>query len=217
MNSILTLSLGLFSAFFPQTSHQKDLAMDPSYTCTALNWSEPPTMGDDGHLKGQAGVNCDLKALSGGGFTELQNYLLTQMQKQATQVNSGPTAGDYQSLPSQTYDFNMNLTFSGTSVGAHEIGTIATDQKTRLVSLMNTLSISGSSYDDYVKAIDITLDVTPNAQVSGNYHANISLSIDMTKPWYAPESTFESEVVKAVQGSVTNYQDTLIGEVQNNL
>jgi len=216
MNSILSLTLGIFSAFFPQT-HNPDLADDQTYTCQALEWPAPAAMGDDGHLRGEAQVKCDFKGLSGGGYPELRSYLLAQLKKEATQVHSGPVSGVYEALPSVTYDFDMNLTFSGKTVVAHEDGTLATDDKTRLVSLMNTQSISGSDYDDYVKAIDLTLDVTPNVSSHGSYHASISVSIDMTKPWYAPTDVFQTDVVNEIQSAVKNYQDTLVTEVQNNL
>jgi hypothetical protein len=46
---------------------------------------------------------------------------------------------------------------------------------------------------------------------------NLNVAIDMTKPWYAPTGTFKSEVVKAVESAVTNYRDTMITELQNNI
>ena len=139
------------------------------------------------------------------------------MKKKATQINSGPVTGTLDSMPSQTYDFNMDLNFSGSTVDAHEVGTIATNEQTRLVSLMKTLSVSGSSYDAYIKGFDFTLDVQPIATSAGNYHVSLSVAIDMTKPWYAPVGTFKSEVVKAVESAVTSYRDTMIGEIQNNI
>ena len=209
--------MGIFSALIPQTQHKNPAPLDQTYTCAALQWTTPATMGSDGHLRGIADVECDFQALSGGGYPELESFLLAQMKKQATQINSGPTAGTLDSMPSQTYDFNMNLTFSGSVVNAHEVGTIATDEQTRLVSQMNTLSIQGSSYDAYVKGFNFTLDVKPIAVTPGNYHVSLNVAIDMTKPWYAPVGTFESEVVKAVESAVTNYRDTMITELQNNI
>ena len=215
MNTILSLTLGLFSSFFPHTV-RPELVGDTTYTCAPLAWTVPATMNSDGHLTGTAQVVCTFEALSGGGFPELQNYVLAQLKKEATKINSGPVGGTLDSLPSETYDFDMNLTISGSTVDAHEIGTIATDQKTRLVSVLQTESISGSSYDSYLKGLNITLDVTP-AKAAKNYTANLSVAIDFTKPWYAPTSTFETDVVNAAQTAVTNYQTTVMGEIQNNM
>jgi hypothetical protein len=216
MNTLITLWTGILSALIPQV-HVANHSFEATYTCDPLAWTTPATLGSDGHLRGVAQVECDFKALSGGGYPELENFLLASMKKQATHVNSGPIAGTVNSMPSQTYDFNMNLTFSGKQVDAHEVGTIATDEQTRLVSLMKTLQITGSSYDAYIKGFDMTLDVTPKITTIGDYHVSLSLAIDMTKPWYAPAGTFKSEVVKAVESTVTSYKDTMIGEIQNNI
>jgi hypothetical protein len=215
MNTIFSLTMGLLTSFFPHTV-RPELVGDPNYTCAPLAWTVPATMGDDGHLRGTATVVCDFQALSGGGYPELQNYELAQLKKEATTVNSGPVGGTFDSMSSETYDFDMNLVFSGTTVVAHELGTIATDQKTRLVTVLQTESITGSAYDDYVKGFNITLDVVPT-KVSKHYTATLSVAIDMTKPWYAPTETFETDVVNAAQTAVTNYQATVMGEIQNNI
>ena len=200
----------------PQT-HRAEDAFEQTYACSALEWTKPAAMESDGHLHGIAAVECDFEALSGGGYPELESYLIGQMKKQATQINSGPLAGTYESMPSQTYDFNMNLKFSGSTVDTHEVGTIATDEQTRLISLMKTLSITGSSYDAYIKGFDFTLDVKPIAANPKHYHVVLNVAIDMTKPWYAPVETFKSQVVKAVENAVTSYRDTMIVELQNNI
>jgi hypothetical protein len=217
MNTLLSLWMGILSAIVPQTFHAKDAGAPATYTCAALQWTAPAAMGSDGHLRGVADVECDFQALSGGGYPELENFLLAQMKKEATHVNSGPINGAVDTLPSQTYDFNMNLTFSGTTVDAHEVGTIATDEKTRLESVIKTLSIAGSAYDAYVKGFNFAIDVTPIAATPGHYHASLNVTIDMTKPWYAPVGTFKSEVVKTVESAVTTYRDTMITELQNNM
>ena len=220
MNTLLSLWTGVLSALIPQTFHaQNNLALDqaPTYTCSDLQWTTPAAIGSDGHLLGTADIECDFQALSGGGFPELQAYLISEMQKEAIQVNSGPVPGTMDSLPSQTYDFNMNLTFSGSQVNAHELGTIATDNQTRLESLMKTESITGSSYDNYIKGFDFNLDVTPNTATSGTYHVSLNVAIDITKPLLVPAGLFQSKVVSAVEGAVTNYRDTMMTELQNNI
>jgi hypothetical protein len=216
MNSLLSLGLAVFSSFFPQT-HYQNQDLSTTYSCGDLVWTTPAGVGDNGELTGVASVTCNLQALSGGGFPELENFELAQIKKQATQIHSGPTAGTDQGLPSQTYDFDMNLTFSGTEVDAHELETLATDEKTHLVSQMNTESITGSSYDQYLKEFNLTLDVKPTAAQTGYYTAVVSVSIDMSKPWFAPSSIFQTDVVNAVQSTVTSQQATIVTELQNNL
>ncbi len=215
MNTLASLWMGILAALYPETSTQK--VLDQTYTCTGLQWTTPAAMGNDGHLHGVAAIDCDVEALSGGGYAELQAHLIDKMQKQATHINSGPIGGSLENLPSQTYDFNMNLNFSGTQVDAHELGTIASDEKTRLISVMKTISISGSSYDAYIKGFDFTLDVRPNATLTKHYGVNLSVSIDVAKPMLIPAATLKAQVVKAVENAVTSYRDTMISDLQNHL
>lgn len=215
MNTLIFLGLGFLSALFPQTLEMKINPAVP-YTCSVVQWVKPANFENDGHLRGQADVQCDLSGATGAGFPGLEAYLRESFLKQVTHVYSGPVRGSYDSLPATAWDVDLGLTFSGKPATARELMTLATDERTRLVSYLKMAHLSGTSYDDYIKSFDFTLDIAA-VPVHSNYHGTLSVAIDLTKPWYAPSGVFQSEVVKAVEGAVTNYRDTLISELQNHL
>ena len=220
MNILYYLGIGLFSILFSESNRSIDLR-GRAYTCTALQWPTPLEKGADDHLRGVAQVQCQFPALSGGGFSQLETHLLDQIKVKATQINSGPTAVSLEALPGEAFDFNVGLPFGDTTVDAHEIGTIVSDKKTRLVSLMKTLEVTGTDYDSYLHGFDLKLDVKPlhksKPTEPKQYTVKLSLSVDVTKPWIVSMGLFKSKVTQSVEHSIDQYREPTILELENNI
>jgi hypothetical protein len=226
MNITLTM-LSLFMGFIQNGSsplnEKFQTNTNPTYTCGKLVWASAPVVMASGDFQGKATVSCDLDALSGGGFPELETFFISEVQTSATHIYSGPTYGTYQNMPSTSYDFDIKLTFSGAPAVARQTGTIATDRLTQLISQTQTKSVTGQGYSQYIKNFDLGFVVTPAtpASTSANgfprYHANITANIVVARPWYAPTDLFKTEVQKAIEGAVGSYQATIVQQIQNHL
>jgi len=198
MNGIIAALMGVFA----------------STQCQPVAWTQGPVI-EGGMFKGTASIQCSYVGRGGGGFPQLESYLIERMKKQASKIYAGPIYSQTEGMPSTAYDFEMQLPFQGEQVVIRQDGYVATDDRTRVASAMVSKSIQGSGNAKYLKKFDIRFDVVPSP-AAGSYGASVSAHIEIQKPGVVPGGLFKSQIQQAIEKAVTDEKDKVLSELESN-
>lgn len=218
MEFIASLMGGLL-LFFAGVQNSVDLAriQEPltEYTCEEMVWTDPPVVQND-LFKGTLFVECEFKALSGGGFPQLRDYLLETIVNESQEVHAGPIEETYEGLPSTYYDTTTVFEEDGSTAAIRGEFHVATDEIEHLINDYLSKKISGSGMAGYVKKADLRSDVFVT-DTDQWYRIEASAHTEIERPWYVPGSIFKDEVIKKIETEVENRKEEIINEVANNI
>jgi hypothetical protein len=184
------------------------------WNCGAVAWT--PNSGLNGALfDGGLVSDCTVKGTKGTGFPTLQDFVVRKVTSES-RVNAGPNSETYVGLPGVKYDVTLTIKSSQGDVELRQDVHIATDNVNRLVFDSFSTDVSGTGYAEYLKRLDVTIDVIKTAK-AGTYTIHVGNATQIEKPWFAPEGMFLEKIKPAMEQKFREIRDQVVPQIADNL
>ena len=192
-------------------SHERHLL---DWNCNDVTWT--PNSGLTGsNFYGEMMSDCTVKATKGTGFPTLEQFVIKKVTTEST-VNEGPTAETYLNMPGVKYDVSLTFKTSNGDINLKEDVHVATDKQNKLAFHSFSTDVSGTGYAEYLKRLDVVIDVT-KVDMNGNYGIKIDSVTQIDKPWFAPDEMFLEKVKPAMEQKFREIRDQVVPQMADNL
>lgn len=169
---------------------EKDAEKAPEkapWTCGETQWNKDAEM-EDGVFQSDLRMECIVEKSNPKGFLDMANALLDYLGKNRT-VHSqsartekgGPARGG---LKIWTVDTTTKLSEEKESIAIHEIVTITTDGKSRLIFETASRDIYASGLAGYLKRVNFKAVLEPSDQ-PGRTRVVMHNQVAVERPWFA--------------------------------
>lgn len=188
------------------------------FNCSEVRWLNGSGMQGK-NFDGTVEVDCTFKAIHGGGFVELNRYLLDQAvhAPEVKQVHAGPISETFEKMPSTYYDVTTLMgKEDGDSALIRQDMHIATDLAARLAAASVSKSIQATGNAKYIKKYDLWSDIR-STSTKGQYTAKVRAHAIMEKPWFLGNDAFENLIRDQVKKKAEETERKVIEEVAQHL
>ncbi|MGZ3686726.1 MAG: hypothetical protein ACXWPM_07405 [Bdellovibrionota bacterium] len=185
---------------------------EPSWECKPSEWQAGPALANN-IAEGTMLADCIVSGARSSAVGNLYRSWINLV-RGSHQVNEGPISEMFSGLPGVHFDVvEKTKGENGTPMFIHEEAHVASDRSSKFVYSTNSKDIHATGNSALLKKLDVTITVTPIPGKKGVYHFQLSNTLAVEKPWYAPTGIFMSEVMKSSIRSFDRTRDLLMPDV----
>jgi len=186
------------------------------FSCTAPTWVGKPAVNSQNQLEAKIQSTCTLKPDSAGSISALNQSIVDSISKENT-VNSGPTPESRDDLSGVSFDVTNVSEQEGDQVTIRKDLHLDSDGTSRILYVAHATSIEGSGNAAFLKALDITQEVTQGDPEQNVFTLTVTQAVKIEKPWYAPAGVFLSQGTSKVKSSFTSLVNGMAGSMTQGL
>lgn len=184
------------------------------WNCEQVVWTSAPTVHDS-LFEGTLEMNCRVTALDGRGISELRQWLIDELPRNAYQLHTEPSMELFEGMPGLAFDVTVRANADKEDHDIRGLTHIVSDGFQQVRSVFESTEMSRSAAK-YLKGIRTEVNVRSTGDPHW-YRVNFVNASVVKKPFGISNGTFRNKLVEKIEKDFKAKSETFVTGIANHI